>query len=365
MSNVSAAERAALQFGNDAFLHAEPYGEGHINETYAAYYRKADGTEYRNILQKINNYVFPDVDGLMENIKGVTDYLRGMVGERETMTVIPAKDGKAYYRDPDGNYWRSYIFIENATAYQKIEKDADFFTCGVSFGRFQQQLAEYPAHLLHETIVNFHNTPSRYEALHAAIAADKVGRVAEVGEQIAFALEREESAGVLVKGMEDGTLPRRVTHNDTKLNNILIDDETGRGQCVIDLDTVMPGAVAFDFGDCIRFGASTAAEDETDLSKVEMSLHLFQVFADGYLSTAAPFLTQAELDSLVDGARLMTLECGVRFLTDYLSGDVYFRIHHTHHNLHRCLTQFKLVADMEQKEAEMRAIIKELAAKYR
>lgn len=362
---VALAERAAWQFGDDTFLFAEPYGEGHINETYAAYYRRVDGTEYRNILQKINNYVFPDVDGLMENIKGVTDYLRGIVGERETMTVIPTKDGKAYYLDPDGNYWRSYIFIENATAYQKIEKDEDFFTCGVSFGRFQQQLADYPAHLLHETIVNFHNTPSRYKALHAAIAADKAGRAAEVAEQIAFALEREVGADVLVEGMANGTLPCRVTHNDTKLNNILIDDETGRGQCVIDLDTVMPGAVAFDFGDCIRFGASTAAEDETDLSKVEMSLHLFRVFTDGYLSTAAPFLTQAELDSLVDGARLMTLECGVRFLTDYLDGDVYFRIHRPRHNLDRCLTQFKLVADMEQKEAEMRAIVKELAEKYK
>ena len=171
--------------------------------------------------------------------------------------------------------------------------------------------------------------------------------------------------GIAMEGLKDGSLPLRVTHNDTKLNNILIDDETGRGQCVIDLDTVMPGAVAFDFGDCIRFGASTAAEDETDLSKVEMSLHLFRVFADGYLSTAAPFLIDAELDSLVDGARLMTLECGVRFLTDYLEGDVYFRIHRPRHNLDRCLTQFKLVADMEQKEAEMRAIVKELAEKYR
>ncbi len=365
MADVQAAERAAQQFGSDTFLYAEPYGEGHINETYAAYYRRADGTEYRNILQKINTYVFPDVDGLMRNIQGVTEYLRGFVGERETMTVIPTQEGKPYYRDGEGGCWRSYVFIENATAYQKIEKDADFFTCGVSFGRFQQQLADYPAQELCETIVNFHNTPARYQALHAAVAADKAGRVAETAEPIAFALEREASAGVLVEGMAAGTLPCRVTHNDTKLNNILIDDETGRGQCVIDLDTVMPGAVAFDFGDCIRFGASTAAEDETDLSKVEMSLPLFRVFAEGYLSTAAPFLTEAELDSLVDGARLMTLECGVRFLTDYLEGDVYFRIHRPRHNLERCLTQFTLVADMEQKETEMRAIIRELAEKYR
>ncbi len=360
---ITASDRAALQFGTDTLLRTEPYGEGHINETYAAYYRRPDGSEYRNILQKINTFVFTDPDGLMENIHGVTSYLRTMVGERETMTVIPTNDGKLYYRDPDDACWRSYIFIEDATAYQRIEKDEDFFTCGDSFGRFQMQLADYPAAKLHETIARFHDTPNRYAALHRAIEADKAGRVAEVADEIAFALAREESAGVLVDGMADGTIPCRVTHNDTKLNNILIDDATGKGQCVIDLDTVMPGAVAFDFGDCIRFGASTAAEDETDLSKVEMDLHLFSVFAEGYVGSAKSFLTPAELDSLAEGARLMTLECGVRFLTDYLEGDVYFRIHRPQHNLDRCRTQFKLVEDMEKKMAEMQRIVHEAAAK--
>ncbi len=357
MSDCTPAARAALQFSDDTFLRAEPYGNGHINETYAAYYAAADGSEYRQILQKINTHVFRDPAGLMDNIEGVTTYLRRLVGQRETMTVIPTRDGNNYYTDPDGGCWRSYIFIEQATAYDRIEKDSDFDTCGESFGRFQCQLADYPARQLHETIPYFHHTPRRYENLKAAIAADKAGRAASVAAEIAFALEREESAGEIVKGLEDGTIPYRVTHNDTKLNNILIDDATGKGLCVIDLDTVMPGAAAYDFGDSIRFGAATAAEDETDLSKVSMSLHLYEVFAKGYLRTAGKFLTPAERDSLAIGARLMTLECGVRFLTDYLEGDVYFRTHRPHHNLDRCRTQFKLVADMESKMEQMLAIL--------
>ena len=356
---MRAAEHAAEQFSTDEFLHTEPYGEGHINSTYDAWYRKADGSRYRLLLQKINTYVFRDPDALMRNIVGVTGYLRRTVSERETLTVIPTTDGQVYSRDPNGDCWRCYVFIEGATAYQRIEKDSDFDTCGETFGRFQSLLAEYPAAQLAETIPHFHDTPSRFAALHAAIEADAAGRAAEVAEEIRFALAREESAGRLVDGMADGTLPCRVTHNDTKLNNILIDDKTGRGLCVIDLDTVMPGAAAFDFGDCIRFGASTAAEDEKDLSRVEMSLHLFSVFARGYLRAAGSFLTPAEVDSLAEGARLMTLECGVRFLTDYLEGDKYFRIHYPEQNLDRCRTQFKLVADMEEKMSEMQRIVHE------
>ena len=362
MAEYNNAAVAAKQFTEDTLLKVEPYGNGHINETYAAYYRTADGREYRNILQKINTYAFKEPDKLMENIVGVTSYLRQQVGEREAMTVIPTLDGKNYYTDEQGGCWRSYIFIEDATAYDRIEKDSDFDTCGESFGRFQQQLAAYPGRL-HETIPYFHHTPRRYEALKAAIAADKAGRAAEVAEEIAFALEREESAAVLVNWMEEGVIPCRVTHNDTKLNNILVDNATGKGLCVIDLDTMMPGAAAYDFGDSIRSGATTGAEDETDLSKVEMSLHLFEVFARGYLRTAADFLTPKELESLAIGARLMTLECGVRFLTDYLEGDVYFRIHHEKQNRDRCRTQFKLVRDMEQKMEQMQAIVRAAAGK--
>ena len=360
MANSEAAARAALQFGTDTFLRAEPYGDGHLNETYAAYYRKADGTEYRNILQKINNYVFPDVDGLMENIVGVTAYLRGIVGERETMTVIPAADGKAYYLDPDGNYWRSYIFIVNATAYQKIEKDEDFFTCGVSFGRFQQQLADYPAHLLHETIVNFHNTEDRFAKFEAALAADKLDRAKDIADEIKFVMDRKADCSVALQALRDGKLPLRVTHNDTKLNNILIDRTTNEGICVIDLDTTMPGLSINDFGDSIRFGANHSAEDEKDLSKVNFDIDLYEAYTRGFLEGAQGSLTAAELEYLPWGARLMTLECGIRFLTDYLDGDHYFRIHRPEHNLDRCRTQFKLVSDMEAQFDAMAAVV----AKY-
>lgn len=354
---MNISEEAALQFSRDTLLRVEAYGEGHINYTFAAWYRAADGTEYRRLLQRINTYVFTDPVGLMDNIVRVTTYLRKTVGERETLTVLPTVDGKTYYTDSEGNCWRCYVFIEDATTYQKIEKDADFYACGETFGRFQQLLADFPADELCETIPHFHDTPGRFAALHRAIDADKAGRAAQVADEIAFLLAREEDAGALMRGLGDGSLPTRVTHNDTKLNNILIDNATGKGLCVIDLDTVMPGAAAFDFGDCIRFGASTAAEDETDLSKVEMDLHLFEVFTRGYLSTAGAFLTPAELDSLSIGAKLMTLECGCRFLTDYLEGDVYFRIHYPEQNLDRARTQLKLVADMEQKMDEMQRIV--------
>lgn len=354
---ITAADRAAMQFSADTLLRTEPYGEGHINVTYAAWYRRADGSEYRQLLQQINTYVFPDPAGLMENIAGVTAWLRKRVGERETLTVIPTGDGRPYYTDPEGHAWRSYVFIEGATAYQRIEKDSDFETCGESFGRFQQLLADYPADRLRETIPHFHDTPSRYAALHRALETDPLGRAATVQAELRFALEREKTADELTAAMADGRLPRRVTHNDTKLNNILIDDATGKGLCVIDLDTVMPGAAAFDFGDCIRFGANTAAEDETDLYRVGLDLHLYEVFAAGYMHSAGGFLTPAEVDSLAAGARLMTLECGVRFLIDYIEGDVYFRIHRPSHNLDRCRTQFRLVADMEDKMAQMQAIV--------
>lgn len=358
-----AAALAAIRFSKDTFLRAEPYGEGHINRTFAAWYRRTDNTEYRLLLQQINTHVFDDPVGLMKNIVGVTDWLHQRVGERETLTVVPTLDGESCFADAENHVWRCYQFIENATAYQRIEKDEDFATCGESFGRFQQLLADYPAETLLETIPHFHDTPRRYETLHRAIEADTEGRAAAVAAEIAFALEREASASELTEGLASGRIPYRVTHNDTKLNNILIDDATGRGLCVIDLDTVMPGAAAFDFGDCIRFGANTAAEDETDLSKVRLDLNLFRVFAEGYLHSAGAFLTPAEVDSLAAGARLMTLECGVRFLTDYLDGDHYFRIHRPQHNLDRCRTQFALVADMERHMDEMRDIVRNASKK--
>lgn len=357
MTDKEIALLAAEKFTADKILSIEPYGNGHINSTWLSVHASADGTHRKHLLQKINHYAFKHPEELMENIVGVTEFLRDKVKEDGTLTVIPTLDGKSFLLDEFGNYWRVYKFIEGATAYDKIEHDKDFYTCGSAFGEFQQLLSEYPAEKLHETIVNFHNTPTRFADFKKALAEDKMGRAAGVKNEIDFVLARECKADAITSKLESGELPRRVTHNDTKLNNILIDDATGEAKCVIDLDTIMPGAVAYDFGDCIRFGASTGAEDETDLSKIEVDLHLFKVFATGYLSTAGKFLTPAEKESLVTGAYLMTLECGVRFLTDYLNGDVYFKIHRENHNLDRCRTQFKLVSDMEAKEAEMREII--------
>lgn len=357
MTDREIAILAAKQFNSDEIVSIEPYGSGHINSTWLAVHKSADGVECQNLLQKINNYVFKKPCELMENVVGVTKFLADKVEEDGTLTVIPTLSGKNYLHDEFGNYWRVYKFIDNATAYDKIENENDFYTCGLAFGEFQQLLAEYPAEKLHETIVNFHNTPSRFADFKKALAEDKMGRAKDVQAEIDFVLARECKADAITSKLESGEIPYRVTHNDTKLNNILIDDATGKAKCVIDLDTIMPGAAAYDFGDSIRFGASTGAEDETDLSKISVDTHLFEVFAKGYLSTANKFLTPAEKDSLVTGAYLMTLECGVRFLADYLNGDVYFKIHRENHNLDRCRTQFKLVADMEEKEAELRAIV--------
>ncbi|MBQ6718640.1 MAG: aminoglycoside phosphotransferase family protein [Clostridia bacterium] len=357
MTDREIAILAAKQFNPNEIVSIEPYGNGHINATWLAIHKSDDGKEAKNLLQKISTVAFKKPDELMENIVGVTEFLRDKVEEDGTLTVIKTLDGKNIYIDEFGNYWRVYKFIDDAIAYQQIENDNDFYICGLAFGEFQQMLAEYPAEKLHETIVNFHNTPSRYADFKKALAEDKMGRAKDVQPEIDFVLAREGKADGITSKLESGEIPYRVTHNDTKLNNILIDNETGKAKCVIDLDTVMPGAAAYDFGDSIRFGASTGAEDETDLSKISVDTHLFEVFAKGYLSTANKFLTPAEKDSLVTGAYLMTLECGVRFLTDYLNGDVYFKIHRENHNLDRCRTQFKLVADMEAKEAELRAIV--------
>jgi Ser/Thr protein kinase RdoA (MazF antagonist) len=249
--------------------------------------------------------------------------------------------------------------VELTISYQSCRNEQDFYNCGASFGNFQRLLAEYPTDKLVETIPDFHNTVKRFEALKEAIRSDKAGRAKDVQEELSFALVREKDAGALMELLQAGKMPYRVTHNDTKLNNILIDSASGEGICIIDLDTVMPGAASFDFGDSIRFGASTAAEDETDLNKVSMSIDLFDVFAKGYLSVAKEFLTDTEVESLAVGAKIMTFECGIRFLTDYLNGDTYFKIHRTHHNLDRCRTQFKLVEDMERKMDQMQSVVKQ------
>jgi len=336
------------------------YGNGHINDTFLV----VDGKRY--ILQRVNHVVFPHPDHVMENVIGVTEHIcrkvaaAGQDPTRASLVVVKTRDGKEIFRDSEGGWWRTYVFVEGTVARDRIEDPQDFYICAKAFGAFQRQLADYPAECLHETIVNFHNTPVRYENLMRAIEKDPVGRVAEVGAEIAFAKERKAFTETLEKAHREGRLPLRVTHNDTKLNNILFDAETGEPVCVIDLDTVMPGYSINDFGDSIRFGANTAAEDETDLSKVSLDLELFALYAKGFLEGCGGKLTATELELLPVGAMMMTLECGMRFLTDYIEGDVYFRIHRPKHNLERARNQFALVADMEKKLPEMRAIVEKL-----
>ena len=338
------------------------YGSGHINDTYRLTYETPQGTK-RYILQRMSKSIFKKPVELMENVSGVTAWLRKKIienggdPERETLTLVKSNDGLPYFVDSTGEYWRVYLFIEGATCYDAVKDDNDFYQSAVAFGHFQRLLADYPAETLHETIKDFHNTPDRLEKFKKAVAEGICGRAASVQKEIDFILEREELTHALYDLQLDGRLPLRVTHNDTKLNNIMIDDETGKAICVIDLDTVMPGLAANDFGDSIRFGASTAVEDEQDLSKVSCDLHLFEVYTKGFIEGCGDALTDLELDLLPMGAILMTFECGIRFLTDHLEGDHYFRIHREGHNLDRARTQLVLVKDMEEKLPQMNEVI--------
>ena len=339
-----------------------PYGSGHINDTFRVTFQHKGETK-RYILQRMNNQIFLNPEELMENVVGVTSWLRkkivenGGEPERETLNLVPAKDGKAFYKDSEGEYWRVYLFIEGAKTYDLVENQEDFYQSAVAFGRFQGLLADYPAETLHETIQDFHNTVKSLDTFKKAVEADACGRAAQVQEEIQFVLDREALAHKLCDMQAEGKLPLRVTHNDTKLNNIMIDDETRKAICVIDLDTVMPGLSVNDFGDSIRFGASTGAEDEPDLSKVSCSMELFELYTKGFVEGCKGSLTEEELDMLPVGAMTMTYECGMRFLTDYLEGDHYFKIHREGHNLDRCRTQFKLVKDMEEKWNQMNEIV--------
>lgn len=331
-----------------------PYGCGHINRTYLV--ATAGGRCY--ILQKINHHTFRDVAGLMENIELVTEHLRRKSPDpRSVLTLIRTKDGKSYLEADDG-YWRVFRFVEDSICLQQPESDADFYESAVGFGTFQQLLSDFPAEKLHETIPNFHNTPDRYRAFRETLTRDPMHRAAQVQPEIEFALARQAEMAALQNALDAGELPLRVTHNDTKLNNVLFDAKTRKALCIIDLDTVMPGSALYDYGDSIRFGAATAAEDERELDKMEMSLERFRVFTRGYVR-ACPGLTQKELELLPLGAKVMTMECGVRFLTDHIDGDNYFSIHREGQNLDRARTQFKLVADMERKWDKMKEIVNE------
>lgn len=344
-------------------VRTEPYGNGHINDTFLLTVREEDGKEKRVILQRMNHEIFKKPVELMENILNVTSYLRKKIEEeggdpeRETLNVYTADTGLPYYRDSDGNYWRAYKFIEDATSYDAVEKPEDFYESAVAFGHFQKMLSDYPASTLHETIEGFHDTKARFERFLQVVREDRLDRAQYVRDEIQFVLDRREAADFLGREQKEGLLPLRVTHNDTKLNNIMIDNKTGKAVCVIDLDTVMPGLAVNDFGDSIRFGASTGAEDETDLSKIECDMGLFEIYTKGFIEGCEGRLTKNELECLPMGAKVMTFECGMRFLTDYLEGDVYFKIHRENHNLDRCRTQFKLVEDMEKKWDQMREIV--------
>lgn len=340
------------------------YGCGHINDTFVVHTQPEDRCCRRFILQRMSAAAFKRPDQLMDNIIGVTEYLgkqitaRGGDRSREAMEVIRPKDGRDYYTDSQGGAWRLYPFVEGTVCHQAADTPGLFAASGRAFGRFQQLLRDYPADTLYETIPHFHDTEDRLAKFKAAVEADKLGRAKSCRPEIDFVLARQSDCSVALDALRSGKLPLRVTHNDTKLNNVLMDEQTGEGICIIDLDTVMPGLVLYDFGDSIRFGANHCAEDETDLSKVSLDVDLFAVYTAAFLEGVDGSLTNEEIEYLPWGAKLMTLECGIRFLTDYLDGDNYFHISRETHNLDRCRTQFKLVADMEAHWAELEAIVK-------
>ena len=345
------------QFVSDCKI--APYGDGHINDTYLTSSKKF-------ILQKINTNIFKDYEKLMGNIEGVTSFLKEKIiaaggnPERETLTVIKTKDGKNFYKTEDGDVYRLYIFISDSVSRTVVTDPVQLYHAGKAFGKFQYMLADYPAEKLFEVIPDFHNTRKRFEALKEAIENDVAGRKHLVEKEIEFALSQEYYIDTVVDGLASGEIPLRVTHNDTKINNVLFDKDTEEGVCVIDLDTVMPGSLLYDFGDALRAGATTGAEDETDLSKVWFDIYAFKNFAKGFLEYTNESMTEREAELLPLSAKLLTYECGIRFLTDYLNGDTYFKIHREHHNLDRARNQFKLVQDIENKEAEMKSIIEQL-----
>ncbi|MCI7736787.1 MAG: aminoglycoside phosphotransferase family protein [Clostridiales bacterium] len=334
-------------------ISAEPYGNGHINDTLCVTVTAAQG-QRRFIMQRVNRYVFRKPEEVIRNIEQVTEYLRGVIAaeggdpQRETLTLVRTKDGKSFTYDEEGELWRMYLFIEDTISRDLPDTTELFALSGEAFGRFQRQMGGFPAASLVESIPDFHNTPARYAQLMDAVARNAAGRLGEVEEELAFCRAREKDTHALFDALAAGEIPLRVTHNDTKLNNVLLDARTGRGVCVIDLDTVMPGLAAYDFGDSIRFGANTAEEDERDLSKVQFSLPMYEAFTRGFLSEAGQVMGRREIELLPMGARLMTLECGMRFLADHLNGDKYFRIHRPGHNLDRARTQFALVRHMEE-----------------
>ena len=347
-----------------SFLEACPFGNGHIHDTFAARFDIGSGKTRRYILQKINTHVFTQPVRVMENIEKVTAHLRKAILQtggdplRETLTLIPRLDGKSFYQDETGAVWRAMIFIEGAQTYQTVSDPRLYMQAARAFGRFQIRLTDFPVGDLHITLPDFHNTPWRLENFLQAVENNAAGRAQLARPEIDFLLQRQGQAGRLVQLQRQGQLPLRVTHNDTKLDNVMIDDRTGEGICVIDLDTVMPGLALYDFGDSVRSAANPAAEDEPDLSKVFFNLPVFERLVQGYLQEAGSLLTQAELDNLAFSAWLITYEQALRFLGDYLNGDTYYKINRPNHNLERARTQIKLIQGMEDHIEEMEGVVR-------
>lgn len=340
------------------FVSCEPYGSGLINRTYVAVYNEG-GRRVRYIVQRINTNLFKNVDGLMNNIKLVTEFNRAEIvkrggdPDRESLTLVPTKNGGTYFRTEEGDCYRVYVFIENAKGYDVVEKPEHFYESAVAFGKFAMLLDRFDSSKLFEVLPDFHNTVKRFDNFKKSLEADKFNRAKDVKKEIEFALNREKITHTIVDLLASGKMPSRVTHNDTKLNNVLIDTRTDKAVSVIDLDTMMPGSICYDFGDSIRFGCNPCLEDTPETEKVIFNMPLFETYTKGYLSVFGDTITDIERKNLPMGAILMTYECGIRFLTDYLDGDVYFRKTREGQNIDRTRSQFKLVSDMEKRYDEM------------
>lgn len=352
------------------FLEGTPYGSGHINDTFCASYNQAGRAPIRYILQRLNTKVFKTPERLMENVSRVTQHsLERLIeaghpeSRRRTLTCIPSKDGSPYAIDADGGYWRVYPFIEGATGHDEIQTNEQAYEAAKAFGSFQKLAAGLGGERLHETIPDFHNTPKRLDAMRAALAEDVCNRAVEVTDELAFVEARAAECARITDLIASGDIPERVTHNDTKLNNVLLDDVTAEGVCVIDLDTTMPGSALYDFGDMVRTATPTIREDSGDLSTQDVRMDRFEALVRGYLDSAKSFLNPIEVDHLAFSGKLLTLECGIRFLTDYLAGDVYFKIKRPQHNLERCRNQFALVAAIERRMSEMEQVVANCAGR--
>jgi Phosphotransferase enzyme family len=358
MTEVHDACEVVRQFQIEGeFAEIAPYGSGHINDSYCAAFDVA-GVRLRYMLQRINNNIFKAPIAVMENIQRVTEHLAAQSSgqidaERRVLRLVPTRNGKAWYMDANGHYWRVYHFIEKAHSLDAVESPEQAFRAAKAFGQFQKSLADLPTPRLHDVIPDFHHTPKRFAALEHAVDSDLSGRVALAQPEIQFTFARKAMASALM----NSDLPERVTHNDTKLNNVLLDDATGEGLCVVDLDTVMPGLALHDFGDMVRTMTSATREDEQDLSRVTMEFPMFEALVRGYLTATDGFLTAAERQHLVIAAKVMTFEQGIRFLTDYLAGDTYYKVHRDGQNLDRCRTQFKLLESIEQQEGQMNRLV--------